>query len=72
MENATQKSEGVTNMEWKEKEKGEGEKKLTQLVTIHTRRVAACGGRKSISLPAFIEMHFHLQSVELDVCWAVY
>lgn len=72
MENATQKSEGVTNMVWKEKEKGEGEKKLTQLVTIHT----ACGGlwgeRKSISLPAFIEMHFHLQSVELSVCWAVY
>lgn len=59
VENATQKSEGV----------GAGEKKLTQLVTIHT----ACGkgdgeGRKSISLPAFIEMHLHFQSVELSVC----
>lgn len=54
-------------------QEGGGEKKLTQLVTIHT----ACGGvagkgmgggRKSISLPAFIEMHLHFQSVELSVC----
>lgn len=63
MENATQKSEGV----------GAGEKKLTQLVTIHTAcggvaGKAMGGGRKSISLPAFIEMHLHFQSVELSVC----
>lgn len=41
-------------MEWKEKRKGKGgEKKLTQLVTIHTRRVAAGvgGGNQFHCLP---------------------
>lgn len=61
-------------MEWKEKGKGKGGEE-THTISHNTH--TACGGgiagmggggRKSISLPAFIEMHFHLQSVELSLC----